>query len=297
MKKLNEVVLFALAGVMLVSMLASCNPQSQGEGGKSEEITITLEDVLAGEVSTAPVYDTLVIDNEKIQNLNPRTCGLEVFYNFNFDNPAGDSAVTESFKNDYLDANQNSNQYAFENDELIRSLVYGDIVYRPSRANVKFDIQLRQYNGWKHELVLTENDFVLVSQSPKYEKFLTGFVDGVFKNEAGFVEDSAIENLKNSAKGKSYQDILVDAKSAFFSQAFELEVARYVLTRYNANNTGTNGKQNTIDKMILYVDEIYILDESKDLAATCRATVDIQHDYIKAEQKDETVEETQTAQE
>ena len=49
--------------------------------------------------------------------------------------------------------------------------------------------------------------------------------------------------------------------------------------------------------MILYVDEIYILDESKDLAATCRATVDIQHDYIKAEQKDETVEETQTAQE
>jgi hypothetical protein len=166
-------------------------------------------------------------------------------------------------------------------------MILGDIVYRPSCQNIKLDMEFKNYDGWKHEIVFTGNDFVLVSTDPSETRYLTGFVDGVFKNEAGFVEDSLVEELKSKTAGVPYEEVLIDAKSAFFMQAYDLGRRNSVMFSLNRSEiSNPDGTRKPLSEVAVSLSVIGLLDDYMTRTVNCRNTEPILHNYVEASQGD-----------
>ena len=212
--------LACLAAVMLVSMLASCNPQSQGgDTGKTETTT---------EVETEDnyVFPADLEIPEQIEDFDVADYGIgapfdDTDFNFILNEKIG-SACFDEMEEKFGEYKSYSDVKGMDKKaEYVRyrnSLVLSGLDYEKSRRNVALvlDIDDEDTNGWVHTLVSTSDDFALVSRDSEGNAYLTGLVDGEIRSDAGFMSEETFKNTYKLIDQNGYDEALNIIRKEFF---------------------------------------------------------------------------------
>jgi hypothetical protein len=275
--KLPQKVAGLLALVMLTTMLASCDEfDKPGHGRPHGTKEPTIEDTVDPEI---PTYEHLEIEEFTGEALDPMDCGLSVIKDFGlqsiFDMGADVNYIDRKYKG-YLES---KDDVKF-NDEIetcfaIKSLINDNGTVK----NVEFTVSSKriQREGWTHKIVLTENDFALVSIAPSGETFITGFNNGTFQNQAGFIDNDTIKLSLSMYSQAKYSEILNYAKKSFVNKLMLLSESNKLTIACGIDNfldTDNFKEYNVV------MSGVVINNENLKAIGAMSVSYNVSHDYI-----------------
>lgn len=208
--KLPQKVAGLLALTMLTSMLASCDEFGFGE------ISGTLDGTETSEIQINPdeIYNNGISELYGLTGIFSEMNFKEMIMNTSNDNyNYVMSAYNEVVKRLEESETFMARDWGLQerNSMFIGSILSGE------NGNVIINVDT---DGWKHKIIMTENDFFMISEDTNISEFyLTGFCGNEFFSDLGMPYDESKELVNKMLKESDCYDILVQRLKGEFCGA------------------------------------------------------------------------------
>lgn len=254
-----------LAAAILVTMLSSCDeltedlvnnsPTVEDSAEGSEDATFDdnnpeedgpsddkpTETPVAGVDFNIEVYKTLEIEDFDSEPMVPFSCGIGLLELLNYQSIMTESTTSKDFNAVYENIIRDPYSHDWVLEDFNRSAI-GDISYpHQKRKNVSIVFK-DEYFGWEHRIVSTDSNFAMESIDENGNIFLTGFVNGRFENDLGFINNDTIKILKEVAKKYSYNDIVNVVRQEFFCSLYARNNKKNVYLSFTSKRLDAEGQ-------------------------------------------------------
>ncbi len=134
---------------------------------------------------------------------------------------------------------------------------------------------------WEHSIVSTSDDFVLMSQDWKGTKYFTGFVNGEFRNDVGFISKETIDVVQKTIKERGYEETLGISRMSFFGMLAYYDCEEEDNKNFSVSSKSeTRNPENNLMSAYGFIEDFELYDSNDNTIISIALEYDISEDYL-----------------